>query len=194
MSIERLGSIAALSAIVTASSMNGCASGANCPNSLRNPSTEYKEGVLTVAGDPPCQAIKKPMETTRLQVLVQMGAGAEGLQKNGGWVLCADMGPILSGKNADESDYGKVAGRFEPVLLDQASHLMVADKCAKFLNVNDDLKCVSNNCDNTGLTQLTTGSIKYAEGEAKGLGTFRFKHSGKYVCLWTTPPQEIVCK
>ncbi len=92
-------------------------------------SVEYADGTLIVAADP-VQKQQNLRRATRNQVLSQLGANYEGKQKDGSYVICADMRSVYSCPDescVDDNDRKRLAGRFEPILLDQASYLLTAD-------------------------------------------------------------------
>ena len=182
--------VAAMGLAALAVTMDGCM--------VKKPSLEYAEGTMTVAVDPAEKTVNV-RRVTREQVLTQMGAGAEGKQRDGSYVICADMSQVYAcpdGSCMEENDKKRLAGRFESLLLGQASALLLADKCQNISWPQDAEKCgkytgfaVPAACVGPNSQQLAQG-----EGTVNGLGTYKTRFDGDYVCLWTTPPEDIKCQ
>lgn len=158
--------------IMLVTTINGCAM-------RNNPSVEYNEGVLTVAADPTPKTARV-RKVTREQVIAQLGANFEGGQKDGSYVICADMSQVYAcpdGSCMEEADKARLAGRFELLLLDQAASLLFAGNCGPN--------------EKSGWSAENRGMD---ENSVKGLSTYKKRAEGDYVCLWTTRPEEIRCK
>ena len=182
--------LAAIAVMAGALAIDGCA------GAQKNGAVEYSGGVLTVAADPAAQDISRPREITRNRVLAMLGAGAEGRQADGSYVLCADMGPVFAGPNTGDEEADRVACRFEHVLMDQVNSLIIAEDCAQYFTVNTNY-CLPATGFSGFANRCVTASpenVKMAEGIVKGLANAKSRHAGNYVCLWTTPPQEVICK
>jgi len=193
---KKLASAALAGSALGAVVMEGCI--------IKKPSVEYSEGSVVVAADP-MQRTEKVRKITREQVLAGLGVRSEGKQVDGSYVICMDMSLVYVCPEGQENsgsacmsqqDRMRIAARFEPVLLDQASSLLLAENCSRFYSVKREMNCgtgsgfaVPANC-----VMQERGVVQQVEGTIKGLGMSRTGVDGDFVCLWTTPPAEIDCK
>jgi hypothetical protein len=179
--MSKLNTLAMASALGGAMALNACA------GTGKNSAVEYKNGVLTLAADPINAGASASRTATRNQVLALLGTGFEGRNANDSYVLCADMSSVYATPDVTEQDLDRISSRFELMLLDQARYLLVAEKCARFIDVSANPGC-------QGCVNYSTAQLSLSEGEVKGLSKAKSSHAGNYVCIWTTAPTEIECK